>query len=56
MIVDVCFKTQSLTKRLSLYNSLEPYEFYDYKNKRHSVGETAVVQEYITDNEINVYS
>lgn len=37
------------------YNTSEPYEFIDLKGKRHSVGETAVVQQYIKDNNIDVF-
>ena len=37
------------------YNTSEPYEFIDLKGKRYSVGETAVVQQYIKDNNIDVF-
>ena len=39
----------------SEYNSSEPYQFTDLKGKRHSVGETAVVQRYIAENKIDIF-
>jgi hypothetical protein len=38
------------------YNSVEPYWHVDLKGKRHSVGETAVVQDYLNDAGIDVYN
>ena len=37
------------------YFSLEPYAFVDVKGRRHSVGETSVVQQYLADNNIDAY-
>ena len=39
----------------SEYSSLEPYSFRDIKGHRYSVGETSVVQQYLADNNIDVY-